>query len=282
MRKTIYSSSLAAFMLFTGAAFSQSASYSPDDLMGKIKATGEMVVVVGNSPVWTTVDAAGSPSGVLPDILRAFLKKQNIDATLKPVVLPFDSIIPALTTGKADVAADTMYVTPARQKQILFSDIMIYNSEGLFVAKGNPLKLGSLADLCGHSGGTYKGTAYIALLENASKACPNGTSIEIKLYSTLELVLGDVAAGRLDGGLVDQVVGQYALAKNPDLGFELAPSYVTPDRAANGGALPIAPQYKDFATTFNATYKELLADGTIKGIFDKYGLTPSDEYLRRE
>ncbi len=27
--------------------------------------------------------------------------------------------------------------------------------------------------LCGHSGGTYKGTSYVRLLETASKACPN-------------------------------------------------------------------------------------------------------------
>jgi len=272
---------LAAFLALTGSVYAES-EYAPDDLIGKIKSTGEFVIVVGNSPVWTTVDASGSPSGVVPDILRAFLEREKIDAKLKPVVLPFDSIIPALTTGKADVAADTMYVTPARQKQILFSDIMIYNSEGMFVAKGNPLKLETMKDLCGHSAGTYKGTAYVDLLEQGSKACPDGKSIDIKLYGELELVLGDVASGRLDAGLVDQVVGQYALAKNPSLAFELAPGYVTPDRAANGGALPIAPQYKDFAVTFNKTFAELLADGTIEKIFDKYGLTPSDEYLRRE
>jgi len=282
MKSFTLATALAGALLSTGAAFAQSASYEPDDLIGKIKATGEFVVTIGSSPAWTTLDADGKPSGIIPDILRAFLERQKIDATLKPVVLPFDSIIPALTSGKADVGANTMYVTPARQKQILFSDIMLYNSEGMFVAKGNPLKLGSLKDLCGHSAGTYKGTSYVAMLENASKECPDGTSINVQQYTSLDLVLGDVTASRLDAGLVDQSAGQYALAHNPTLAFELAEDYRTPNRAGNGGTLPIAPQYKDFAITFNATYAELLADGTIKKILEKYGLTPSDEYLRRE
>lgn len=282
MRKDLYGLSLTASLVFAGAAFAQTQSYAPDDLMGKIKATGEMVITVGSSPIWTTLDAAGKPSGIIPDILQAFLDKEGIDAKLTPVAMPFDSIIPALTSGKADVGANTMYVTPARQEQILFSRIMLYNSEGLFVAKGNPLNLKSLADLCGHSGGTYKGTSYVALLEKASKECPDGTEIDIKQYATLDLVLGDVAAGRLDGGLVDRSAGQYALIRNPNLPFEISPDYVTPSRAANGGALPIAPQYKDFVTAFNATYTQLLEEGVIHDILVKYGLEPTDVYLKPE
>lgn len=282
MKSFVLGATLTGLLLSTCSAFAQSATYEPDDLIGKIKATKEFVITVGSSPAWTTLDANGKPSGIIPDILSAFLERQKIDAVLKPVVLPFDSIIPALTSGKADVGANTMYVTPARQKQILFSDILLYNSEGMFVAKGNPLKLGSMKDLCGHSAGTYKGTSYVALLDNASKECSDGTSINIQQYTSLDLVLGDVTAGRIDAGLVDQSAGQYALAHNPALAFELAEKYQTPNRAANGGALPIAPQYKDFVVTFNATYAEMLADGTVKAILEKYGLTPSDEYLRRE
>jgi polar amino acid transport system substrate-binding protein len=270
-------------LIAIGTALTGQAAYAQeDDLLAKLKATKKLDTAVGQSPAWSTLDASGQATGIMPDIVRAVLKKAGIDATLNPIAMPFDSIIPALVSGKADIAANTMFVTPARAKQVLFTDILLYNSEGLFVAKGNPLGIKSLADLCGHTAATYKGTVWTATLEKASKECSAGKSIEIRLYTSSDLVLQDIAAGRVNGGLVDQYAGLYALVKDPSLKFELATGYVSANRAANGAAFPLNPKYKSFATTFNKAYFELLADGTIKGIFEKYGLTPADAFLRRE
>jgi ABC-type amino acid transport substrate-binding protein len=253
-----------------------------DDLIAKIKSTKRLDVSVGTSPFLTSVDASGQAHGIMPDILRAFLKRENIDATLNPVAMPFDSIIPALVAGKVDLAANTMFVTPARASKILFSGTMFYNSEALFVAKGNPLGIKSVADLCGHVGATYKGTVWVPLLEKASKECPNGKSIEIRLYVSGELVLQDILTGRVDGGLVDHWAGQYALSQDPSLKFEAAVGYVPVNRASNAIALPINPKYKDFIGTFNKTYAAMLADGTVKAIFEKHGLKPTEPYLAPE
>jgi ABC-type amino acid transport substrate-binding protein len=269
-------------LLAAGVALARQPASAQEDLMAKVKATKKMDAAVGQSPVWSSVDASGQAAGIMPDIMRAFLKKEGIDATLNAVVMPFDSIIPALVSGKADFAANTMFITPARAKQVLFTDILLYNSEGLFVAKGNPLGIQSLAGLCGHTGATYKGTVWTATLEKASKECPAGKSIDIRLYTSSDLVMQDIITGRVDGGLIDQYAGQYALSKDPSLKFELATGYVSANRAANGAAFPINPKYKAFAVTFNKAYAEMLADGTIKGIFEAHGLKPSDAYLRPE
>jgi len=269
-------------LIAAGVVLTSHGAYAQEDLLAKVKATKKMDAAVGQSPVWSSVDAAGRPAGIMPDIMRAFLKKEGIDATLTAVVMPFDSIIPALVSGKADFAANTMFVTPARAKQVLFTDILLYNSEGLFVAKGNPLGIQSLAGLCGHTGATYKGTVWTSTLEKASKECPAGKPIDIRLYTSSDLVMQDIIAGRVDGGLIDQYAGQYALSKDPGLKFELATGYVSANRAANGAAFPVNPKYKAFVATFNKAYKEMLADGTIKGIFESHGLKPSEAYLRPE
>ena len=269
-------------LLAAGVLFAGQAAHADEDLIAKIKATKKLDTAVGQSPAWSTADASGQASGVMPDIMRAFLKKEGLDATLNTVVMPFDSIIPALVSGKVDIAANTMFVTPARAKQVLFTDVLLYNSEALFVAKGNPKGIKGLADLCGGVGATYKGTVWTAILEKASKECAGGKTIDIRLYTTSDLVLQDIVAGRVDGGLVDQYAGLYALVKDPTLKFELATGYVAPNRAANGAAFPINPQYKSFAPVFNKAYFAMLADGTIKGIFEKHGLKPAEAFLRRE
>jgi len=275
---------LASFvgLLATGVALTTQAAVADDELMAKIKSTKRLNAIVGQSPAWSTVDAAGKADGIMPDIVSAFLKKEGVDATVNPIVMPFDSIIPALVGNKADLAANSMFITPARAKQVLFSNVLFYNSEALFVAKGNPLGVQSLAGLCGHTGATYKGTVWVPILEKASKECPAGKSIEIRLYTTSDLVLQDIAAGRVDGGLVDQYAGLYALSKDPSLKLELAPGYVPPNRAANGAAIPINPKYTAFAATFNKAYAEMLADGTIKRLFEARGFKPAEVFLRPE
>ena len=45
---------------------------------------------------------------------------------------------------------DAMYIRPERQKVMDFTDRVFFNPESLDVAKGNPLKLHELSDLCGH------------------------------------------------------------------------------------------------------------------------------------
>ena len=85
------------------------------------------------------------------------------------------------------------------------------------VAEGNPLNLHSLADLCGHSGGSYEGTVYIDMLKKASAACPAGKQIDLKQYPTIQNVFADLAAGRLNAAVVDGSLSAYALKQNPSL-----------------------------------------------------------------
>ena len=64
-----------------------------------------------------------------------------------------------------------------------------------------PLKLHSLADLCGHSAGSYRGHGLYRHAEEAVAACPAGKSIDVKQYPTIQNVFADLAAGRLDAAV---------------------------------------------------------------------------------
>jgi hypothetical protein len=74
-------------LIAAGALFAGQASAQDDDLIAKIKTTKKLDTAVGQSPAWSTADASGQASGIMPDIVRAFLKKQGIDATLNTIVM---------------------------------------------------------------------------------------------------------------------------------------------------------------------------------------------------
>lgn len=250
-------------------------------LLAKVAKSGTLLIGTSNDAPLSYVDSSTKqPAGVIPDILREFLKRENIKATVTVEAMPFASLIPAIQSGRIDLMGDAMYIRPARQKVMDFTDIVFYNPESLDVPKGNPLKLHSLADLCGHSAGSYEGTTYIDLVKKASAACPSGKAIELKQYPTIQNVFADLAAGRIDAAVVDGSLSAYAIKQNPALNFELVGDYVPEDKASTGCALAVIKGDAGFVDAFNKTYAGMKQDGTAARLFEKWGLTPTDFFLK--
>ncbi|MDR3514270.1 MAG: transporter substrate-binding domain-containing protein [Azospirillaceae bacterium] len=242
------------------------------------------VIVIGtanDAPLSAVEKDSRKAAGIFPDVLREVLKRNGLQAEIRPVAMPFASLIPALTSGRIDMIADSMYATAARKQVIDFTGMVFYNPEILDVPRGNPRKLHTLADLCGLAAGSYEGTTFVGLLRTASSACPAGKPIEIRQYPTLDNVFADLSAGRLDAAVAASSLSAYALQQNPALAFELVADYKPADRSAAGSAMGVSQGDDAFLAKFNAAYSAMLADGTSAAIFTKWGLTPTDFFLAR-
>jgi polar amino acid transport system substrate-binding protein len=253
-----------------------------EGLLTKITQKGVLLIGTSNDAPLSYIDSSSKQAvGVLPDILREFLKRTNIKATIEVEAMPFASLIPAVQSNRIDLMGDAMYIRPARQEVMDFTDIVFYNPESLDVPKGNPLNLHSVADLCGHSAGSYQGTVYIDLLKKASAECRTGKQIDVKQYPTIQNVFADLAAGRLDAAVVDGSLSAYALKQNPSLGFELVGDYKPEDKVSTGCAFAVAKGDTAFIEAFNKAYAAMKEDGTAARLFEKWGLTPTSFFLNR-
>jgi polar amino acid transport system substrate-binding protein len=221
----------------------------------------------------------GQAEGIIPDIIREYLERKGIDAEIQSTPMPFDSLIPALTSGRIQVMGDAMYRTPERAEQVAFTDILFYNAEGLAVAEGNPLGIQDLADLCGHAGATYKGTVWVESLHQASAACPDGQQIEVKVYNTIYEAFQDIQTGRVQGVLADASIATLAIEQNPNLNMELSAGYAPANKQDSDNALAVAPQDRAFVRDFSAVFEEMKADGTVARIFENAGLSPAGTWL---
>lgn len=276
------------FRLLAGAVFSTFLSVAgfaqaeAADLLSTVSTSHVLTIGTSNDAPLSFIDSkTHAASGALTDVLVEALSRMGVKADVHIVAMPFASLIPALTSGRIDMIGDAMYATDARRKVIDFTDTTFYNPESLDVAVGNPAKLHSLADLCGHSAGTYEGTTYITQLRNASAACPAGKSIAIHLYPTIQNVFADLSAGRLDAAVVDSSLSAYALKQNPNLHFELVGDYVPADKGGSACAFGLAKGNESFTAGFNKAYAAMLADGTVARIFTQWGLTPTGFFLNK-
>ena len=250
------------------------------DLLDKVRQQKTLTIGTSNDAPLSYIDSkTNEAAGALSDVLREFLKRQGIDAKLVVVAMPFGSLIPSIQSDRIDLIGDAMYIRPARQEVIDFTETTFFNPESLDVVKGNPKNLHQLTDLCGHSAGTYEGTTYVEQLKKVAQQCPAGKPLDLKQYKTIQEVFADLSAGRLDAAVVDASLSAYALAQNPDLAFQLVPDYRPEEKATSNCAFGIAKGNNNFLKAFNTTYAEMKKDGTVAKIFTKWGLTPTDFFL---
>jgi polar amino acid transport system substrate-binding protein len=81
--------------------------------------------------------SSGQPSGLEPALLTEWANRRNWQ--LEYLVMDFAAQIPAVQTGKADMALGAISITEERQKQVLFSDGYIDSHIVLITRKGESL-----------------------------------------------------------------------------------------------------------------------------------------------
>ena len=99
------------------------------------RGTGEVVrVAVSPSVPPISFISQGEPSGLEPDLLTEWANRRN--RRLEYLLVDFSALIPAVQTGKADVAMGYISITEERQKQVLFSDKYSESATILATRKG--------------------------------------------------------------------------------------------------------------------------------------------------
>lgn len=177
-------------------------------LPGDIKQKG--VLTIGGEttlPPYLYRDNGGI-TGIEADFMQAL--GQALGLHIKLVNTDFGSMVIGLTSGRVDVAMSDFSDTPDREKQVTFVD---YTKTGqqLVVAKGNPKKIHSVADLCGTTAGGPVGSLSLAIAQRQSAACTQAgkPAVNVQGYPTASASDLALRTGRIDTMGID-----YAIAAN--------------------------------------------------------------------
>ena len=92
--------------------------------------------------------------GIDVDIASAIAEELGME--LKVEDMAFDSIIPAVTSGKADIGAAGMTVTPDREESVAFTDTYAHATQVIIVKEGS--EIAGPDDLVGKTIGVQLGT----------------------------------------------------------------------------------------------------------------------------
>ncbi len=199
--------------------------------------------------------------GIDAEISKAIAEKLGYELVIENV--DFDSLIPGVQTGKYDFAAAGMTVTEDRLEQVDFTQSYATGIQSIIVKEGSPITKAD--DLFKDGASTKIG---VQLATTGDLYCT--WDIEDENLGTVERYnKGADAVMALNSGKVDCVVIDNEPAKvfvqnNPGL------KILDTEYAVEDYAIAVSKDKPELRESIDKALGELIADGTVKKIIEKY------------
>ena len=205
--------------------------------------------------------------GIDAEIAAAIAEKLGME--LEIVDMEFDSIIPAVKTGKVMMGMAGMTVTEDRLKEVSFTETYATGIQVIIVKEGSEI---TCADDLYAEGATWivgvqTGTTGDLYVEWDMEDAAEGSSQEReKKYKNGADAVEALKTGKVDCVVIDNEPAKAFVAANADAGLVILESEYVEEEYA----IAVAPENNELLDKINAALKELINDGTVAGIIAKY------------
>jgi len=213
-------------------------------------------------PPFTEASASGEWQGFEIDFAEALCKEMKVEC--EPAPIAWDGIIPALTSGQIDMIIGSMSITDERRQTISFSDRYYYTASVFVAPKGSNLEV-TPEGMEGKVLGVQTGTTNA---DYARKAFPEG--VEIKTYNTQDEVNADLAAGRIDVMLADQIAMAAFVESEAGKDMEIVATAPADPAFGEGIGVGVRKEDTELLAKVNAAIKSLRDSGEYDRIASKY------------
>ena len=191
--------------------------------------------------------------GIDAEMAAAVAEKLGME--LKIEDMAFDSLIPALSSGKVDIVAAGMTVTEDRLASVNFSDTYATGIQAIIVTEDSDIA--SADDLVGKTIGVQQGTTgdlYATDVEGAT----------IERYAKGMEAVQSLSQGKIDAVIIDNEPANVFVSEVEGLKI-LDEAFATEDYA-----VAVAKDNEELLEQVNTALAELKEDGTLQAIVDKY------------
>ncbi|MBQ7402558.1 MAG: ABC transporter permease subunit [Lentisphaeria bacterium] len=196
--------------------------------------------------------SGGAIDGIDPEIVRQIANRLGYELEIQDMA--FDSVIAAVQSGKAHIAASGITVTEDRKKQVAFTDPYVIAAQVIIVPKNSPIK--GIADLKGKRIGVQHGTTGDSFVTDKIQ--------EPERYKEGPVAVAALVSGKLDVVVIDGEPAQAYIAQNPSL--MILPEPLTTEEYA----FAIAKHNQNLLREFNEELKKMKESGELESIILHY------------
>lgn len=222
--------------------------------------TGELHMATNAQfPPYEMVKDDGTYEGIDVEIATKIAEKLGLKLVVDD--MDFSSVITAVQTGKSDIAMAGLTITDERKKNIDFTDSYATGKQVIIVKEGSTIK--SADDLKDKKIGTQEATTGY-LYCSASVEDGGYGEDHVTAYTNGAMAVQALKDGKVDAVVIDSQPAQEYVKANTGLTILETP-YITEDYA-----IGVSKSNTALTAAVNSALKDLIADGTVKSIVDKY------------
>ncbi len=198
--------------------------------------------------------------GIELDIWNIICDKLGVELDVRQMA--FDSILPAVQTGKIDAGVAGISIDEKRQKNVLFTDPYCLAAQAIVVTSTSPITC--KADLADKNISVQSGTT--------AESCCMGEGYTFSSYESNNDAQMALTSGKVDAWVIDDLTAAEMVSAynedNPGSPLIVLPEAMTSEPYA----FAFAYGNEELVGHINAIIDEMIEDGTIASIFEKYGL----------
>jgi polar amino acid transport system substrate-binding protein len=212
-------------------------------------------------PPYESVGDSGEYVGIDIEVAQAIADKLGKELVVEN--MDFDSIISSVATGKADMGMAGLTVTDERRESVDFSDSYATGVQSVIVKENSAIT--SVDDLYAE-GATYKVGVQLSTTGDiyfSGDIDDELTTCTIEEYASGAEAVAALSTGKIDAVIIDNEPAKSFVAANEGLTI-LDTEYTNEDYAI------AFAKNSDLTEEVNNSLKELIADGTVQQIIDKY------------
>ena len=223
-----------------------------------IQKAGKLTIATSpDFPPFESLNDNGEVEGIEIEIMELICAELGVELVIEQ--MNFDSVLPGIQAGKYDVGVSGISVTPAREKNTLFTDPYCLAAQAIVVLNGSEITC--KADLEGKTIAVQSGTTAEAY------AMENGYTFNA--YTANTDAQEALLAGKVDAWVIDDLTAADMVAlynaENPEALVVLGEAMTTE---------PYAFAFKlgndELVGAINEIINKLVADGTVAEIFAQY------------
>ncbi|MBU5595025.1 transporter substrate-binding domain-containing protein [Amphibacillus sp. MSJ-3] len=222
-------------------------------LWGEIEDAGEITVATSGTLIAASYyDEQDELTGYDVEVAKEIAKRLGLEINFE--IMSIDSMLPAIDSGRIDLAINDIEATDSRKEQFNFSEPYKYSHSVMAVRESDHSGINSLEDLEGKKAGGGATTIYSQIAEYY------GAEIVTYGNANNEAYLRDVSTGRTDVVVNDYYLTTFGVAAFPD--FDLT---VHPDIAFHPTEQAIVMKKDEDQLTekINEVLETMRADGTL-------------------
>ena len=221
--------------------------------LADVKAAGKLTVATSpDFPPFESLEG-GEVVGIEVDIMELICDKLGVDVEF--VQMDFDSVLIGIEAAKYDCAMSGITVTPAREKNMLFTDPYYNAAQVIVVKEGSTIK--GKADLADKTVSVQTGTT-------AESGCQD-EKIKTQAFTANADAKAALTTGKVDAWVVDNLTAIQMVEEGD--GLVILEEKMTEEPYA----FAFAFGSEDLVEAINKALLELMADGTVEKIFESYG-----------